>query len=83
MRVLAVIGALILGLFAAGVLGWGAYAMPRPGFMRRQWEALLPMIESGVVDPPVATTYPLADVARALGDLEQRKVLGKTVLLLR
>ena len=64
-------------------VGWGAYAMARPGFMRRQWEALLPMIESGVVDPPVATTYPLADVARALGDLEQRKVLGKTVLLLR
>jgi NADPH:quinone reductase len=64
-------------------VGWGAYASARPGFMRRQWEALLPMIESGVVDPPVTTTYPLADVARALGDLEQRKVLGKTVLLLR
>ena len=64
-------------------VGWGAYAMARPGFMRGQWEALLPMIESGVVDPPVATTYPVADVARALGDLEQRKVLGKTVLLLR
>ncbi len=64
-------------------VGWGAYAMTRPGFMREQWDQLLPMIESGVVDPPVGTTYPLAEVGRALTDMEQRKVLGKTVLLLR
>jgi NADPH2:quinone reductase len=63
-------------------VGWGAYAMIRPGFMREQWDELLPMIESGVVDPPVGTTYPLAEVGRALSDMEQRKVLGKTVLLL-
>jgi NADPH2:quinone reductase len=41
------------------------------------------MIESGVVDPPVGTTYPLEQVSRALTDLEQRRVLGKTVLRLR
>src|SRR3954464_3069368 len=34
-------------------VGWGAYAMVRPGCMRRQWDALLPMLESGVVGPPV------------------------------
>ena len=28
-------------------VGWGAYAMARPGFMRGQWDALLPMIEPG------------------------------------
>ena len=64
-------------------VGWGAFAMPRPGFMRGQWDALLPMLESGVVDPPVATTYPVEEVSRALADLEQRRVLGKTVLRLR
>jgi NADPH2:quinone reductase len=64
-------------------VGWGAYAMARPGFMREQWEALLPLLESGVVDPPVSTTYPLEQVSRALRDLEQRRVLGKTVLTLR
>ncbi len=64
-------------------VGWGAYAMARQGFMRGQWDALLPMIESGVVDPPVGTTYPVAEVSRALEDMEQRKVLGKTVLTLR
>jgi NADPH:quinone reductase len=64
-------------------VGWGAYAMVRPGFMRGQWDALVPMIESGIVDPPVGTTYPLEQVSRALTDLEQRRVLGKTVLRLR
>jgi NADPH:quinone reductase len=64
-------------------VGWGAFAMTRPGFMRRQWDSLLPMVESGVVDPPVGTTYPLAEVASALGDLERRTSLGKTVLTLR
>jgi NADPH:quinone reductase len=63
-------------------VGWGAYAMVRPGFMRAQWEALLPMVESGVVDPPVGTTYPVEEVARALSDMENRAVLGKTVLTL-
>ena len=64
-------------------VGWGAYAMARPGFMRAQWDQLLPMIESGVVDPPVGTTYPVEEVGRALRDMEQRAVLGKTVLTLR
>jgi NADPH2:quinone reductase len=64
-------------------VGWGAFAMVRPGFMRRQWEELLPMLASGVVDPPVATTYPVEDVSRALTDLAERRVLGKTVLTLR
>ena len=64
-------------------VGWGGFAMAREGYMRRQWDALLPMLESGVVDPPVGTTYPVEEVARALTDLDQRAVLGKTVLLLR
>ena len=29
-------------------VGWGAYAMVRPGYMHEQWDALLPMMESGV-----------------------------------
>jgi NADPH:quinone reductase len=64
-------------------VGWGAYAMVRPGFMRAQWDALLPMIESGVVDPPLGSTPPVEDVADALTEMEQRRVRGKTVLLLR
>ncbi len=43
-------------------VGWGAYAMVRPGYMRQQWDELLPMMESGVIDPPIGTTYPLEAV---------------------
>jgi NADPH2:quinone reductase len=64
-------------------VGWGAYAMARPGYLRRQWDELLPMVASGVVDPPVASTYPVEEVAGALRELEERRVLGKIVLTLR
>lgn len=64
-------------------VGWGAYAMVRPGFMRRQWEALLPMMESGAVNPPIGTSYPLEDVRTALTDMAERRATGKSVLTLR
>jgi NADPH:quinone reductase len=62
-------------------VGWGAYAMARPGFMRRQWNALVPMMESGAVDPPVGKVYPLDDVAQALVDMEERRSVGKSVVV--
>jgi NADPH:quinone reductase len=64
-------------------VGWGAYAMVRPGFMRAQWDELLPMLESGVIDPPVGSTYSLDEVGQALADLEGRRTLGKSVVRLR
>ncbi|MGZ4495212.1 MAG: NADPH:quinone oxidoreductase family protein [Nocardioides sp.] len=64
-------------------VGWGAYAMLRPGYMRDQWAALEPMMASGVIAPPVGATYPVEEVSRALAEMEERKVLGKTVLTLR
>jgi NADPH:quinone reductase len=64
-------------------VGWGAYAMVRPGFMREQWDELVPMMQNGVVDPPVGSTYSLDQVGDALRDLEQRRAVGKSVLVLR
>jgi NADPH2:quinone reductase len=63
-------------------VGWGAFAMARPGYMRAQWERLVPMMESGVVDPPVGAVYPLERAAEALAEMEARRTLGKTVLTL-
>jgi NADPH2:quinone reductase len=63
-------------------VGWGAFAMVRPGYMREQWDELLPMMRSGVVNPPVGRTYPVADVRRALTDLAERRAVGKSVLTL-
>ena len=64
-------------------VGWGAYAMVRPGYMRQQWDELLPMMESGVIDPPIGATYPLEQFGQALQDMEDRKTLGKSVVTLR
>lgn len=63
-------------------VGWGAYAMVRPGFMGRQWEALVPMIEAGVVAPPIGATYPLEQVGQALQEMQDRATLGKSVIVL-
>jgi NADPH2:quinone reductase len=64
-------------------VGWGAYAMGRPGFMRRQWDELLPMMDSGAVNPPVGRSYRLEEVRTALTDLAERRATGKSVLTLR
>jgi NADPH2:quinone reductase len=64
-------------------VGWGAFAMMRPGYMQQQWAELLPMMESGVIKPPVGTTYPLEEFGQALLDMEQRLTLGKSVVRVR
>lgn len=64
-------------------VGWGAFAMTRPGYMREQWDRLVPMMASGVIDPPVGDRRPLADIGPALQDMEDRRTLGKTVLSVR
>lgn len=64
-------------------VGWGAYAMVRPGFMQEQWIELLPMLESGVVKPPIGATYAFDEFAQALLDMDARKTLGKSVVRVR
>jgi len=64
-------------------VGWGAYAMVRPGYMHEQWDALLPLIESGAIEPPIGATYDLEDFGRALSDMDQRRTLGKSVVRVR
>jgi NADPH2:quinone reductase len=61
-------------------VGWGAFAMTRPGYMQEQWEALLPMIESGAVKPPVGKVYELEEFGQALIDMDERRTLGKSVV---
>ena len=64
-------------------VGWGAFAMMRPGFMLEQWAALEPMIAAGVVRPPVGATYSLDEFGRALVDMAERRTLGKSVVHVR
>ncbi len=74
---------LLLGNTDVRGVGWGAYAMVRPGYMQKQWHRLAPMIESGVIKPPIGATYELADFGRALVDMDERRTLGKSVVRVR
>jgi NADPH2:quinone reductase len=64
-------------------VGWGAYAMARSGYMQEQWARLLPMLESGVVKPPIGASYALEELGQALVDMEERRTLGKSVVRVR
>jgi len=64
-------------------VGWGAYAMTRQDFMQQQWRELVPMIETGVIRPPIGATYDLEGFGQALLDMADRKTLGKSVVRVR
>lgn len=64
-------------------VGWGAYAMTRPGFMAAQWRELEPMMASGAVKPPIGATYAAEAFGQALVDMDERRTLGKSVVRLR
>jgi NADPH2:quinone reductase len=61
-------------------VGWGAYLMGRPGAMREQWAELLPMMASGVVDPPIGQTFEFDEMPVALTEMAERRTRGKSVL---
>ena len=64
-------------------VGWGEYAFSHPGYMRQQWAQLVPMIEAGVVKPPVGKVYPIDEFGQALIDMDARAALGKLVVKIR
>lgn len=61
-------------------VGWGGYALSREGYMRKEWDVLLPYLDSDVVDPPISARYPLARAGEAVAQLDERAVLGKVVI---
>ena len=61
-------------------LGWGAYAMVRPGYMRQQWRTLEPWLVDGTIKPPIGAAYEFEGFAQALTDLDERRVLGKSIV---
>jgi len=60
---------------------WGEYAMTTPGYMQQQWQTLLPLMESGLIDPPIGRTYPFEEFSQALVDMDERRTLGKSVVI--
>lgn len=73
---------LLNNLDVVGV-GWGAYALPRPGYLQGQWAELLPKLAEGAIVPPLGGSYPLGQVREALDAIENRKAMGKLILQVR
>lgn len=61
-------------------VGWGAYAMKRPGFIKAEWEAMAPHLASGALKPVVGRTFGLEHASEALLTLDRAQATGKLVL---
>lgn len=66
-------------------VGWGAYWMGAGGvgFLRKQWDELLPLMESGAIDPPIGMVRDLGEAGAAIADLDERRATGKVLIRLR
>ncbi len=60
---------------------WGASIAKFPDSLRTQMTTLLDMTAAGTVDPPLYPPYSFEDAARALQDIAERKIHGKSVVL--
>lgn len=74
---------LLLNNIAVIGVGWGAFWLSRPEYLRQQWDELLPLLQDGKLDPLIGATYPLEQVTDALATLDGRGALGKVVLEVR
>jgi NADPH:quinone reductase len=61
-------------------VGWAKPAFTVEGFVRAQWQALMPYLESGRLLPPIAEVFPFDRAVEALAVVDERRVLGKVVL---
>ena len=75
---------LLLGNISVVGVGWGAWwtgrGGPGPGFLRHQWDDLVPLLESGAVDPVIGEVRDLEDVVAALTAVDERRATGKILL---
>jgi NADPH2:quinone reductase len=67
-------GSALVGVF------WGEFVRREPKASQGELSELLTWLREGRVKPHISATYPLAQAARALNDMIQRKVTGKVVV---
>ena len=60
---------------------WGAWAMKNPDLNNANLARVLELIDNGKLSPVEPVTYPLRDAARALTDIQARKIAGKVALI--
>lgn len=63
-------------------VGWGAWWMTRPGYLKQQWAEVEPLLASGTLTAPEPSVFPLEKAGEAIASLENRTAAGKVVLTL-
>ena len=73
---------LLNNLSVVGV-GWGAFWTRDPSYLQEQWSELLPLLETGALDPVIGSTHELERATAALLELDERRAAGKVLLAVR
>lgn len=71
---------LLLNNISVVGVGWGAYAMKRPGHIKGEWNAMAEHFAAGVLKPIVGQTFGLDRATDALLTLDRAQATGKLVL---
>lgn len=71
---------LLLKNISVDGVAWGAATMGDPTYIMRQWEVVSEHVAAGRLNPRIHATYPLADAASAIKELDERSVMGKVLL---
>jgi NADPH2:quinone reductase len=74
---------LLLGNTSVVGVGWGAFWTLDKAYIRSQWDEIVPLLEQGLIDPPLGTDHALADASAALVELDERRATGKVTLAAR
>jgi NADPH2:quinone reductase len=72
---------LLLGNLDVVGVGWGAYWQTDRTYLARQWADLFPDLQAGRLLPPIGARHPLEDAAGAVASLEERRALGKVLVI--
>ena len=54
-----------------------------PGYAVRQWRDLVPLMQSGAIDPPIGSVFALDQTAAAIREIDQRRAAGRVLVRVR
>src|SRR3954451_497297 len=54
-----------------------------PDYPGLQWRDLMPLMQSGAIDPPIGSVFPLDDAPAAIRELDERAAVGRVLVRTR
>jgi NADPH2:quinone reductase len=51
-----------------------------PEYPGRQWSDLVPLVQSGAIDPPIGSVFPLDETAAAIRAMDERQAAGRVIV---